>query len=160
MGSRSLGIRLLCVAVFVLCSVAAYAAPTPLPPLTLLVGRGAAPQRWAHFTVEAQPRGARLVGCETATRSLACRRTRQVALGTAARDELGRLWRATQESSVACGVRISMADWLPFELSWRGGQRSGRLPTRFISWMPRCFPHTQLAWWLLQRWDERPASAP
>ena len=120
--------------------------------MTVLVRRGEAPERWVHFTVEVQGRQARLVGCETVPRTLACRRTRKVELAAAQLDELARLWAAIQKPGLACRVKISMADWRPFELSWRGGQRSGLLPPRFISLLPQCLPHAHLVWWLLERW--------
>jgi hypothetical protein len=125
-----------------------------LPPrLSLLIRRGHSSGRWVHFEVSPSSSSLTLVGCETEKKILSCRRTRRVDRGRSDREALARLWSAAEHTNVVCRMRISMADWLPFELSWQSGNRRGWTPQQMHPQIARCMPHANLAWWLLQRWD-------
>jgi hypothetical protein len=130
--------------------------PASAPPpasFSVLLPRPGSPTAWVNFTARRDAKNEwELVGCQTAQRIRACRATRRLKLTPAQASELPSLWAAARRGNFLCRIRISMADWLPFELDWAGGSFKERMPPRRINELARCFPQAHLAWWLLERW--------
>jgi len=140
------------------------AAAAPPPPATTrpeaipasfsaLLPRPGQAASWINFSATHRAQdGWELVGCQTARPVRSCRAMRRVRLSPADGAQLQSLWAAARRGDFLCRIRISTADWLPFEIVWRGGSLKALMtPRRIIAQHPRCFPQAHLAWWLLER---------
>ncbi|MCC6750423.1 MAG: hypothetical protein IT371_22355 [Deltaproteobacteria bacterium] len=125
--------------------------------LHLLVRRATPPQRYVHFRVTFVRNGLELVGCETMSRILACRKTRRVMVPAPAASTFARLFRNATERAMPCRLRLSMADWQEAELTWKTNSWRGKIPPRELPEVARCIPYTTLVRWLLAQWDAPPA---
>lgn len=131
----------------------------PMPgSFSALIPRPLSPKpQWVSITASRNPQGRWvLVGCETHRPQGGCRATRQVVLSSRYSRALTSLWLSAKAGNFLCHIRISMANWLPFEIRFSRGQFSDRMPHTEIRELPRCFPQAHLAYWLLHRWGGAP----